>query len=67
MDTSCYFDSDSLIDSGKIRGDAHFWRMPRALKPGKYYFRVRVADDKQPDIFGLWSDSHYCFELVRSR
>jgi len=63
VDTSCYFDSKGLIHSGKLKGSTAFWRVPQPLKPGKYYFRVRVADDKQPSIFGLWSDNHYCFEV----
>jgi len=64
LDTSCYFDTENLLDSGKIAGGASTWRVSRPLKPGKYYFRIRVADDKQAEIFGLWSDRHYCLEAV---
>jgi len=63
VDRVITFDSPDLIDSGGVgagRGDGALneWSIPEALAlaPGRYYFRVRTADDFDPEVLGCWSD-----------
>ena len=65
LDTSLWFDSPAVIDSGVVTSAKSGWKAPagRVLKPGKYYVRMRVSDDKEPEIFGAWSYRGICFEV----
>jgi len=65
IDTSSNFDSPNLIDSGKVSSSSTSWTVPSslALSNGKYYLKIRVADNIEADHFGTWSDINLAFTV----
>lgn len=66
LDKVITFDGPALLRSGTITGSQVSAKINNALAAGKYYFRIRMADNFYPDMFGPWSDPRGAFEVKDS-